>query len=220
MKGVYMSNKKPYLVDENRQKCINAVNSHVKRNASVLFTGDYGSGKTEFLKQLNKKELNKPLIKVCSLFPLYKILGDMAEVQNVSPRQKAEYLNKICGKQKVFIIDEAQDLDKKVFPYFKLIIDSGNSLIMAGRPQIHEILANDYPDLLSRFTHIEINILGYEQLLELLKGQYCFDDDAVDYLYGASNNMRQMINIAENCYESMKADKLLTVNEDMVREFI
>ncbi|NDY74969.1 ATP-binding protein, partial [Desulfobacter hydrogenophilus] len=66
-------------------------------------------------------------------------------------RRTPQYLKMICNLSNCFIIiDEANDLDTRVWPYLKRIIDAGVPIVFAGLPNVRTYLSRNHPDILSR----------------------------------------------------------------------
>lgn len=66
-------------------------------------------------------------------------------------RRTPKYLKMICNLSNCFIIiDEANDLDTRVWPYLKRIIDARVPIVFAGLPKVRTHLTRNHPDILSQ----------------------------------------------------------------------
>lgn len=204
-----------FIKDNARQYCLNAVTKHMARKDSLLITGNYGCGKTSLLKQIK----NTPSItRVRSLGSLYQLLGRMAGVKEAVPNHKAKYLDYLCEHPATLIIDEAQHLPQAVYPYLKIIIDAGSSVILCGLPELRSALKARHPDVLSRLTHIELEPLSEADMFQLVESD--FERDAFSTIYGSTCDMRVMMNHVKNCRDYMEAMHLDKVDLDTVLQFI
>ncbi len=48
------------------------------------------------------------------------------------------------------VIDEANDLDPRLRPYLKRIIDADVPIVFAGLPKVRTFLTSEHPDIISR----------------------------------------------------------------------
>lgn len=209
----------PYIIDQPRQYCLNAIAKHIERRTtsrkhSILITGDYGCGKSELLKQV---KMPGGVIRVRSLGSLYQVLGRMAGDKEAKPHLKEFYLEQRCETPAVIIIDEAQHLPDSIYPYMKIIMDAGNCVILAGLPDVKKTLKNKYTDLLSRFTHIGLKRLSEKDMFGLVSDT--FDDDAFNGIYGATEDMGTIISIVENCLDYLAEHDLKKVDIDIAEKF-
>ena len=119
----------------------------------MLIEGAYGVGKTRFLGLIKPKKLMP--VGLESLDNKHEILASILQGLDyesiASHWRTSAYLKKICRLSGFFIvIDEANDLDRRVWPYFKRIIDAGIPMVLAGLPNVRTYLASEHPDILSR----------------------------------------------------------------------
>lgn len=204
-----------FIKDQARQSCLNAISSHMQRKDSLLITANYGCGKTSLLKEIK----NSPtVIRVRSLGSLYQLLGRIAGVKEAKPHHKEKYLDFRCDHPVTLIIDEAQHLPHSLYPYLKIIMDAGTSIILSGLPELHDTLKNKHPDVLSRLTHIQLEPLSEDDLFSLVKDD--FDADAFSVIYGSTYDMRMMMSHIKNCRDYIKSNGLKTVDIDTVLQFI
>jgi len=76
-------------------------------------------------------------------------------------------LKKICSLSGFFIIiDEANDLDRRVWPNFKRIIDSKTPMIFRGLPNVRTLLASEHPDILSRLKVLTLFPIVVEDFIQ------------------------------------------------------
>jgi hypothetical protein len=204
-----------FIKDPARQFCLNAINSHIARKASVLITANHGCGKTQLLRQIQNTAAT---VRVRSLGSLHQVLGRIAEIKETLPMHKDKYLDYRCEHPTTIIIDEAQDLDRGIWPYFKIMADHGNSLILAGRSGIYDTLQNRHPDMLSRLTHIKLEPLSEDDMFDLVKND--FDADAFSIIYGSTYDMRTMRRHIDNCRDYINANGLTKVDIDVVTKFV
>jgi hypothetical protein len=204
-----------FIKDQARINCLNAITSHIARKDSLLVTANYGCGKTCLLKEIK----NSPtVIRIRSLGSLYQLLGRIAGVKDADPRHKNKYLDYRCDHPVTLIIDEAQHLPHSLYPYLKIIMDTGTSVILAGLPELHDSLKNKHPDVLSRLTHIQLEPLSEDDLYSLVKDD--FDADAFSVIYGSTYDMRMMMSHIKNCRDYISGNNLKTVGIDTVLQFI
>lgn len=204
-----------YIKDNARHYCLNAINNHIKRQGSILITAQHGCGKTELLKQIKNTQ---DTVRARSLGSLYQVLGRIAGVKEPTPMRKGKYLDQRCNHPATVIIDEAQDLPSTIWPYIKIMIDAGNSFILAGRPEIKDALEERHPDVLSRLTHIPINLLAEDDMYQLVKDD--FDQDAFSVIYAASYDMRVMMTQVANCRDYMHEQGLKRIDVMTASRFV
>lgn len=208
--------KQTFIKDANRESCLNAISSRISRNGSCVITGDFGSGKTELLKQVRHERV----VRVRSLGRLYEIMASMAGVHDAREKDIQKYLNRLCDHPRVIVIDEAHHLTRRVYPYLKIIMDTGSTVVLAGLPDLHDTLRNHYPDVLSRMTHLKVTVLSQDDIAILLPE---FTPAAVSVLYGYKDkpDMREILeNIAESCRDYARDIKLEKIDVDTVSLFV
>ncbi len=148
-----LKRKKLFINDKRRRSYLSAVYNRIYRGKSVLIEGDYGVGKSRFLNLLKPKKLQ--VIRVESLFNIHETLASILRKlsYDVKPtyRRTPEYLERICNlKNHIIVVDEANDLNSRVRPFMKRIIDAEVPVIFAGLPKVRASLAGEHPDILSR----------------------------------------------------------------------
>lgn len=148
-----MKRKEDFINDKRRIAYLSAIYNRIYRGQSVLIEGDYGVGKSRFLKLLRPKKLHAVWVE--SLFNIHETLAAILKELNYDTtatyRRTPEYLKMVCNLSSCFIvIDEANDLDPRVWPYMKRIIDAGVPVVFAGLPKVRTYLTSEHPDILSR----------------------------------------------------------------------
>jgi len=145
--------KEDFIGDKRRVSYLAATYNRIYRGRSVLIEGDFGAGKTRFLELLRPKKLHPVWVE--SLFNIHETLASILKELNYDTtatyRRTPQYLKMICNLSNCFIvIDEASDLDTRVWPYLKRIIDAGVPVVFAGLPKVRTYLTRNHPDILSR----------------------------------------------------------------------
>ncbi len=216
-----MKRKENFINDKRRISYLSASYNRIYRGQSLLIEGDYGVGKTRFLKLLNPKKLHT--IWVESLFNIHQtlasILNELDYDTTAAYQRTPEYLKKICNLSKcVLIIDEANDLDRRVWPYLKRIMDAGVPIIFAGLPKVRTFLINEYPDILSR---LKILVL-YPIVVEDFIAEYDdIEQKAIEQIYVATKgDMRKFKEICTDCRDRAKELKYSFVDLNLALEFI
>lgn len=204
-----------FIIDEQRQKCLNAIARRMERKKSILITANYGSGKTELLAQIKPAQ---NILRVRSLGSTYQILGDIVGDTRPGAHKKRDYLKYICTHPVVIIFDECQNLPADIFPYFKEFMDTGTSIILAGLPIAKDFIKANGPDVRSRLLCVSIDILSEADLFKNVKDT--FEPDAFSCLYGSTFDMRVMTNCIDNCLDYAAENGLKLVDVDTVLKFI
>jgi len=113
-------------------------------------------------------------------------------------RRTPKYLKTICSLTDFFIIiDEANDLDRRVWPYLKRIIDAGVPIVLAGLPKVRTFLTSEYPDILSRLKTLILYPIVVEDFIMEYKD---FESDAIEQIYvSTKGDMRKFKEICTDC---------------------
>jgi hypothetical protein len=122
-----MQRKQSFINDKRRVSYLSAVYNRIYRGQSVLIEGEYGVGKTRFLELLNPKKLQGVWVE--SLFNVHEILASILQGLNyeaVATYRRTPYHLKLIRNLTDYyiVIDEANDIDKRVWPYLKRIMDA------------------------------------------------------------------------------------------------
>jgi thymidine kinase len=143
-----MKNKrKEHFINDNRRRSyLASVYTRMYRGKSALIEGAYGAGKTRLLELIQPKKLKPVWLE--SLDNRHEILASILQELNYEGGpthwHTSRNLKKICSLSGFFIvIDEANDLDRRVWPYFKRIIDAKIPMLFAGLPKVRTYLARE-----------------------------------------------------------------------------
>lgn len=200
-----MKRKENFINDKRRISYLSAVHGRIRRGQSVLIEGGYGVGKTRFLKLIQPKKLRRVCVE--SLFNVHEILASILRELNyeavASYHKTPGHLKSICGLSNfMIVIDEANDLDRKVWPYLKRIIDADIPIILAGLPKVRTFLASEYPDLLSRLKTLILYPIVVEDFILEYKD---FEAEAIEQIYmGVEGDMRKFKEICTDCRDKAK----------------
>lgn len=216
-----MKRKECFINDNRRVSYLNAIYGRIYSGQSVLIEGDYGVGKSRFLNLLDPKKLHR--VSVESLFNIHEILASILKDLNYDTtatyRRTPEYLKKVCLLTDFFIIiDEANDLDRRVWPYLKRIIDAGVPVVLAGLPKVRTFLTSEHPDILSR---LKILIL-YPIVVEDFIAEYNdFKPEAIEQIYVATKgDMRKFKEVCTDCRNKAKELNYSFVDINLALNFI
>ena len=213
--------KEDFISDKRRVSYLSATYSRIYRGQSVLIEGDFGAGKTRFLELLRPKKLHA--IRVESLFNIHETLASILRELNYDTpatyRRTPRYLKMICGLSNCFIIiDEASDLDTRVWPYFKRIIDAGVPVVFAGLPNVRTYLSRNHPDILSRLKTLILYPIVVEDFIAEYKD---IKQEAVEQIYMAvKGDMRKFKEICSDCRDRAKELKYQFVDINLALEFL
>jgi thymidine kinase len=124
----------------------------------------------------------------------------------------------------IIIIDEAGDLNPKVWPYFKRIIDADIPIIFAGLPKVRTFLINEHPDIVSRLKVLMLYPIVVENFIMDYKD---FVPEAIEQIYATTDgDMRKFKEVCADCRDKAKELKVniidvelaLSIIEDFLRE--
>jgi thymidine kinase len=198
-----MKRKESFINDKRRLSYLGAVYNRIYRGQSVLIEGDYGVGKTRFLKLINPKKLHRVWVE--SLFNVHEILASILKSLNYEAvatyRRTPDHLKKFANLTNYFIvIDEANDLDRRVWPYLKRIIDAKVPIVFAGLPKVRTFL-----------TSVEDFIAEYKD----------FEPEAIEQIYVATKgDMRKFKEICTDCRDRAKELKHSFVDVNLAVSFL
>lgn len=213
--------KEDFISDKRRISYLSATYSRIYRGQSVLIEGDFGAGKTKFLQLLRPKKLHA--IWVESLFNIHETLASILRELNYDTpttyRRTPQYLKMIRGLSNCFIIiDEASDLDTRVWPYLKRIIDAGVPVVFAGLPKVRTYLSRNHPDILSRLKTLILYPIVVEDFISEYKD---FQQEAIEQIYmTVKGDMRKFQEICTDCRDRAKELKYQFVDINLALEFI
>lgn len=213
--------KENFISDKRRVSYLGATYNRIYRGQSVLIEGDFGAGKTRFLELLRPKKLHT--IWVESLFNIHETLAAILKELNYDTtatyRRTPQYLKMICNLSNCFIIiDEANDLDTRVWPYLKRIIDAQVPVVFAGLPKVRTYLARNHPDILSRLKTLILYPIIVEDFIVEYKD---IQQEAIEQIYVAvKGDMRKFKEICTDCRDRAKELNYKFVDLNLALEFI
>ena len=212
-----------FISDKRRKSYINAVNARISRGKSVLVEGNYGSGKSSFLELIEPKNMRvitaEPLSNIHHILP--QLLRQLDYDANMDYRRTPQYLDMLCNSDKQFtiMIDEVNELDKRVWSYLKRITDSGVPMVLAGLPKVRTFLEREYPDILSRLKVLVLYPVEVDDFISDYKDR--FEPEAVEQIYAHTRgDMRKFQEITEDCLDKAAELKLVKVDVMLVLEFL
>jgi thymidine kinase len=214
--------KESFINDKRRIAYLRSVYTRIYRQQSVLIEGAYGVGKTRFLKLIQPKKLMT--VRLESLDNKHEILASILQGLNyeavVSHWRTSAHLKKICNLSGfIIIIDEANDLDPRVWPYFKRIIDAGIPMVFAGLPKVRTYLASEHPDILSRLKIRTLFPIVVEDFIQ--KYEHIITPEAIEQIYAATNgDMRKFKEICSDCIDEAKELKYSLVDINLALSFL
>jgi hypothetical protein len=216
-----MKRKEDFINDKRRISYLGAVYNRIYRGQSVLIEGDYGVGKSRFLKLVKPKKLQGVWVE--SLFNVHEMLASVLQGLNYEAtatyRRTPEHLKMIRNLTNYFIvIDEANDLDRRVWPYLKRIIDARVPVIFAGLPKVRTFLTSEHPDILSRLK----TLILYPIVVEDFITEYSdFEAEAIEQIYVATKgDMRKFKEICTDCRDRAKELKHKFVDVNLALSFL
>jgi len=216
------SRKEDFINDKRRISYLVSVNTRIYRGQSVLIEGAYGYGKTRFLDMIKPKKLKT--VRLESLDNKHEILSSILQALDYDVKashfRTSSYLKKICSLSGFcIIIDEANDLDSRVWPYFKRIIDSGIPIVFAGLPKVRTYLQSEHPDILSRLKVLLLYPIVVEDFIQKYKNQIM--PEAIEQIYISTKaDMRKFEEICTDCIEEAKKLKYNLVDINLALKII
>ncbi len=213
--------KEDFISDKRRVSYLSATYGRIYRGQSVLIEGGFGAGKTRFLGLLQPKKLHA--IWVESLFNIHETLASILKELNYDTtatyRRTPQYLKMICNLSNCFIIiDEASDLDTRVWPYLKRIIDAGVPIVFAGLPMVRTYLTRNHPDILSRLKTLILYPIVVEDFILEYKD---IQQEAIEQIYMAvRGDMRKFKELCTDCRDRAKELNYNFVDINLALEFI
>ncbi|HAY38050.1 MAG TPA: GTPase [Desulfobacteraceae bacterium] len=213
--------KENFINDKRRISYLRSVYTRIYRGRSVLIEGSYGAGKTRFLGLIKPKKLTP--VRLESLDNKHEILASILQGLNydgvASHWRTSMNLKKICSLSDFFIvIDEANDLDRRVWPYFKRIIDVGIPMVFAGLPNVKTYLASEHPDILSRLKVLTLYPIVVEDFIQEYTN---FSPEAIEQIYAATRgDMRKFEEICIECLDKAKEKNYSHVDINLALTFL
>lgn len=213
--------KEDFISDKRRVSYLSATYNRIYRGQSVFIEGDFGAGKTRFLELLRPKKIHAVWVE--SLFNIHETLASILKELNYDTtatyRRTPQYLKMICNLSNCFIIiDEASDLDIRVWPYLKRIIDAGVPIVFAGLPKVRTYLSRNHPDILSRLKTLILYPIVVEDFIEKYKD---IQQEAIEQVYMAvKGDMRKFKEICTDCRDRAKELNYKFVDLNLAMEFI
>ena len=216
-----MKRQQSFINDKRRRSYLAAVYNRIYRGQSVLIEGEYGVGKTRFLQLLKPNKLQGVWVE--SLFNVHEFLASILQGLNYEAvatyRRTPQHLKLIRNLPDYFIvIDEANDLDRRVWPFLKRIMDAHVPIVLAGLPKMRTYLTSQHPDILSRLkTLILYPILVEDFILEYKE----FESEAIEQIYVATRgDMRKFKEICTDCRDKAKELGHSFVDLNLVVDFL
>ena len=212
-----MKRKESFINDKRRVSYLSKVYYRINHGKSVLIEGGYGAGKTRFLELIKPKKLRSVWVE--SLFNIHEILASILREldyeANANYRRSPAYLKTICALSDYFLlIDEANDLDRRVWPYLKRIIDAGVPIVLAGLPKVRTFLTTEHPDILSRLKTLILYPIEVEDFILENKD---FEPEGIEQIYAfVKGDMRKFDEILTDCRERAKELKHSFVDVNLV----
>jgi thymidine kinase len=216
-----MARKESFINDKRRISYLGAVYNRIYRGRSIMIEGDYGVGKSRFLKLIAPKKLRT--VRVESLFGVHETMAAILRELNYETtahyRRTPEYLKMIRGLSDCFlVIDEANDLDRRIWPYFKRIMDAKVPIVLAGLPRVRTFLKSEHPDILSRLKILVLFPIMVEDFIEEYKD---IEPQAVEQIYiAARGDMRKFKEICTDCRDRARELEHSFVDVNLALEFL
>ncbi len=118
----------------------------------------------------------------------------------------------------LIVVDEANDLDRRVWPYLKRIIDADIPIVFAGLPKVRTFLTNEHPDILSRLK----TLILYPIVVEDFVAQYKdIEPEAIEQIYVATKgDMRKFKEICTDCRDKNRELNQSFVDVDLALAFL
>lgn len=214
--------KENFINDKRRIAYLSSVYTRIYRQQSVLIEGAYGVGKTRFLELIQPKKLMT--VRLESLDNKHEIMASILQALNyeavASHWRTSAHLKKVCSLSGfIVIIDETNDLDSRVWPYFKRIIDAGIPMVFAGLPKVRTYLASEHPDILSRLKILTLFPIVVEDFIQ--KYEHIITPEAIEQIYAATNgDMRKFKEICSDCIDKAKELKYSLVDINLALSFL
>ena len=211
-----------FINDKRRISHLRSVYIRIYRGQSILIEGPFGAGKSKFLELIQPKKLK--IVWLESLDNKHEILASILRELHyeavTSHWRTSVHLKKICNLSGfLIIIDEVNDLDRRIWPYLKRIIDSKIPVVFAGLPNIRTYLASEHPDILSRLKVLKLYPILVEDFIN--KYKKIIAPEAIEQIYAAANgDMRKFEDTCSDCIEEAEELKINLVDINLALKFI
>ncbi len=211
-----------FISDKRRVSYQHAIYARMYMGKSVLIEGAFGSGKSSFLRQfVNPQKLQ--VIQVESLDNIHTVLAQMLRALEYEASPNAYYtsqnLRTVCGLAGNFVVfvDEANDIQKQSWPYWKRIMDAGIPCVFAGLASVRTYLRGSHPDILSRLKVLPLYPVAVE---DFIAASPDFEGVAVEHLYNCTGgDMRKFEEIIEDCRNKLSESGEGMVTLEMALQF-
>ena len=210
------SQMEQFINDKRRRSYLGVIYNRIYQGRSVLIEGDYGAGKSCFLELIQPRKLKK--VRLESLDRIHEILAAILEQLNydVKPGYHlcSRHLKLITSlKNFVIIVDESNDLDPRVWPYFKRIIDAKIPVLFAGSPKVSTFLGHEHPDILSRLKLLVLYPLIVDDFIQEYQH---FEPEAIEQIYAATgSDMRKFKETCMDCLDKAQEIKQAKVDVNL-----
>ena len=213
-----MKRKESFINDKRRVSYLGTVYNRIYRGQSVLIEGEYGAGKTRFLELIQPKKLQ--CVWVESLFNVHELLASILQGLNYEAkatyRRTPDHLKMIRKLTNYFIVID--DLNRRVWPYLKRIIDAEIPVVFAGLPHVRTFLTSTHPDILSRLKTLILYPIVVEDFILEYKD---FEPEAIEQIYVATKgDMRKFEEICTDCRDYAKELNQKFVDLNLVMSFL
>jgi len=198
------------IIDQKRKKFLEEIIYRMNRQRSVMLIGEFGVGKTTLLNQIKAEHtVLKKIITIESLDPIESILADIINQVNqegaVGTRTRVpRHLRKVRSLKNIGImVDEAHELRRSTWPYFKRIMDSGIPILFAGMPELRDYIEERHGDIRSRLRVFELEEVAREEITSHICEK--IPEEVLKYLLGfCDSNMRYFFEYLEDCKRMAK----------------
>lgn len=223
---------------------VKAALKHIENKHKIaLITGNTGSGKTTFLKWIEKNYdasklyVSKPpenpedfvdlFIDIFGLSFFEKLMRRKPSLYNLT-----NYINKkLKGNHLVFLVDEAHETNKNVLEWLRVLTDQIDnvSLIIAGMPVLEGKIKSELETLDQRVTtRISLNSLGRVDTKQLIqkrienvggKGIEPFTDAALEKIYERTGGFpREVLKLCDRLVNTALEKDLDSIDAKVIED--
>jgi type II secretory pathway predicted ATPase ExeA len=223
---------------------VKAALKHIENKHKVaLISGNTGSGKTTFLKWIEKNYdtsklyVSKPPENPEDFVNLFIDIFGLSFFERLMRRRPSlytltNYINKkLKGKHLVFLIDEAHETNKNVLEWLRVLTDQIDnvSLIIAGMPVLENKIKAELETLDQRITtRITLNSLGRVETKQLIqkriesvggKGIEPFTDAALEKIYERTGGFpREVLKFCDRLINTAMEKNLVMIDAKDIEE--